>query len=362
MQGSTKADTIAAPTGRIAAMAAVDTGRMDEYREPRTGGAGSPDLLLDPDRLLRLAGASLMVLAPHPDDESLAAGGLIQRALAYGARVSIVFVTAGENNPWPQRALERRVWIGARQREAWGRRRRCEAGEALQRLGAAGSASVHWLGWPDGGVTWKLLADTATMLAQMRELFERERPTVLVLPDLVDRHPDHSALHVLTEMLFQELPASSRPVCYGYLLHGSSQPGPPHRAVFALNADERERKRAAIMAHGSQTALSRRRLLRFAADTESFAVGLDSHDLAGARLPWLPPRVLRPLLAMLAVDAAGGEKLRLAGSADANLFWRDGSPAARTARPMQPPYYVKLYCPLPSPWVFDGWGWCRFGV
>jgi LmbE family N-acetylglucosaminyl deacetylase len=316
--------------------------------------------LLDPDALLKRPGARLMVLAPHPDDESLAAGGLIQRALAYGVPVDVVFVSDGENNPWPQRLLERRIWIGARQRTAWGQRRRGEADAALRALGAE-RVGVHRLGWPDGGVTWMLLHDTAAMLAVMRGLVERVRPTLLVLPDLVDRHPDHSALHVLTEMVFQTLPPDSRPACLGYLLHGRSQPGVPGRALFALDGDERARKRAAIEAHASQTALSRGRLLRFAAETETFVAGLDCHDRMGATLPWQPPRPLRPALALLAVDAAGGEKVPLGARGGANLFWRDGSPAARSSLDLQPPYYVKLYCPLPSPWVFDGWGWCRFG-
>lgn len=320
-----------------------------------------PSDLLDPVALLKRPDASLMVLAPHPDDESLATGGLIQRALACGARVSVVFVTDGENNPWPQRVLERRVWIGPRQRAGWAARRRGEADAALHTLGVD-PAHVHRLGWPDGGVTWMLLDNTTAMLAAMRELVECEGPTLLLLPDLVDRHPDHSAIHVLMEMVFQTSPDLHKPDCLGYLLHGRSQPGVPQRAVFALNDEERVRKRRAIEAHASQTALSRGRFLRFAAATENFVAGLDCHDRAGATLPWLPPRALRPFLALLVVDAVGGERVRLRGDADANLFWRDGSPAARTSRTLRPPYYIKLYCPLPSPWVFDGWGWCRFGA
>jgi LmbE family N-acetylglucosaminyl deacetylase len=291
----------------------------------------------------------------------LAAGGLIQRALGYGADVSVVFATDGENNPWPQRALERRVWIGPRHRLAWAARRRSEADAALRALGA-GNVRVHRLGWPDGGVTWKLLDDTHAMLSTLRALLEREQPTVLVLPDLVDRHPDHSAIHVLVEMVFQSMPGVARPACLGYLLHGRSQPGVPRRAVFTLDAEEQQRKRQAIEAHASQTALSRARLLRFASVTETFVAGLDSHDRAGPNLPWQPPRALRAGLALLAVDAGGGERMPLRSRGDANLFWRDGSPAARTTRVLRPPYHVKLYCPLPSPWVFDGWGWCRFGT
>ncbi len=319
-----------------------------------------PADLLDPDLLLKRPGARLMVLAPHPDDESLAAGGLIQRALEYGVPVDVVFASDGENNPWPQRVLERRIRIGAGQRLEWGRRRRAEADAALRALGA-GHVGVHRLGWPDGGVTWRLLDDTATMLSALRRLIEQHRPTLLVLPDLVDRHPDHSAMHVLAEMVFRQLPAELKPACLGYLLHGRSQPGVPRRAVFALAAGEQVHKRSAIEAHASQIALSRGRLLRFAAGAEHFVAGLDCHDRVESVLPWQPPHLLRPALALLAVDAAGGERVQLGAGRDANLFWRDGSPAARTSRVLQPPYYVKLYCPLPSPWVFDGWGWCRFG-
>lgn len=319
-----------------------------------------PSDLLDPEALLERPNASLMVLAPHPDDESLAAGGLIQRALARGARVSVVYVTDGDNNPWPQRALERRLWIGPQQRIDWARRRRGEAEAALRELGAKG-VSVHRLGWPDGGVTWQLLEQTGAMLAAMRELLERERPTLLVLPDLVDRHPDHSAMHVLMEMVFQGMPRQARPECLGYLLHGRSRSGAPCRAVFLLDPDEQARKRRAIAAHASQIALSGRRLMRFATDTEMFVAGLDCHDRDSPTLPWLPPRLARPWLALLAVDRCGGEKMGLSAGRDANLFWRDGSPAARTSRTLHLPFYVKLYCPLPSPWVFDGWGWCRFG-
>lgn len=319
-----------------------------------------PSDLFDPDALLKRPDAGLMVLAPHPDDESLAAGGLIQRALAHGARVSVVFVSDGENNPWPQRALERRVWIGPRQRAEWARRRRAESEVALRELGAEG-ISVHRLGWPDGGVTWRLLEQASSMVATMRDVLERERPSLLALPDLVDRHPDHSAMHVLMEMVFQSMPRGAKPDCLGYLLHGRSRSGAPRRAVFTLNATEQACKRKAVAAHASQTALSGHRLMRFATDTESFVAGLDSHDRDLPTLPWCPPRLLRQWLALLVVDPDGGEIASLGAGKNANLFWRDGSPAARTSRALRPPYYVKLYCTLPSPWVFDGWGWCRFG-
>lgn len=317
----------------------------------------SPTDMLDPDALLTRPGARLMVLAPHPDDESLAAGGLIQRALARGVPVSVVFVSDGENNPWPQRVLERRLWIGPRQRAAWAARRRAEADAALRALGVDRILAIR-LGWPDGGVTSRLLACPAAMLARLRGLIDEERPSVLVLPELADRHPDHSALHVLMDMVLHGLPRQDRPECLGYLLHGNPRPGVARRAILTLTAAEMAGKRAAIGSHASQMALSGKRLLRCARDHEVFATGLGGADCTAPRLPWLPPRLLRPGLALLVVDAQGGERLRLGGGAQANLRWRDGSPAARTSRDLRAPVYVKLCCRMPSPWIFDAWGWC----
>ena len=38
-------------------------------------------------------GMRLLVVAPHPDDEALMAGGLMQKVLASGGEVKIVFLT-----------------------------------------------------------------------------------------------------------------------------------------------------------------------------------------------------------------------------------------------------------------------------
>ena len=51
----------------------------------------------------------LLVVAPHPDDETIATGLLIQQVKEAGGEVQILLLTAGDNNPWPQRWLERRV-------------------------------------------------------------------------------------------------------------------------------------------------------------------------------------------------------------------------------------------------------------
>ena len=73
------------------------------------------------------ASSRILILAPHPDDEALAVGGLLQRAIRMRAEIHLLFVTDGENNPWAQRATERRWRIAAADQERLRTRRRSEA-------------------------------------------------------------------------------------------------------------------------------------------------------------------------------------------------------------------------------------------
>jgi LmbE family N-acetylglucosaminyl deacetylase len=110
----------------------------------------------------------LLIIAPHPDDESLAAGGLIQRALKAGAAVRVVFLTSGDNNPWPQRFVERRLRIGANDRVRWAERRRREAIAALAVLGVD-DGSIRFLGLPDQGITRLLMQGGEAIVAALVE-------------------------------------------------------------------------------------------------------------------------------------------------------------------------------------------------
>src|SRR5262249_44317078 len=113
---------------------------------------------LDPSRWKRV-----LVVAPHPDDETLATGGLLQRSIAAGGAVRGVFVTDGENNPWPPRAGERRGRLGANARTRWAERRRGETLEALACLGVPAS-SAAFLHFPDQGLTAILLAGGGSLV------------------------------------------------------------------------------------------------------------------------------------------------------------------------------------------------------
>jgi len=231
----------------------------------------------------------MLVLAPHPDDESLAVGGLVQRALARGIDPHIVFATDGENNPWAQRVGERRWWIGAAERERWRARRRAEARNALACLGLS-EAAATFLGHPDQGLTDLLLSGHQGLVRTLREILCLWRPSLLVAPALEDLHPDHSALAVMTRVALAGLDTDvRRPRLLQFVVHGRDPCTNPAGASMRLTPEERARKRGAILCHTSQLIWRRRWLLAAARPTESFLTGAaagegSQHPVRGAFL------------------------------------------------------------------------------
>jgi len=255
----------------------------------------------------------VLVLAPHPDDETLATGGLLQRALAAGAAVRVVFVTDGEENPWPQRVLERRWHIDCAGRARWAARRRAEALAALACLGVLPS-SARFLGFPDQGLTRLLLAGGRGIVAQLAAEL-RWCPTLVVAPAGADRHPDHSALAALLRLAVHHLPPGQRRFTQlAYVVHGRA-PRPALR--LPLGARERARKQAAVSCHASQLVLSRRRFLSQARATECFsdpAISSPVHRVRGAvPAPGGIVLALAPPTSLAAVSAATLDVLAMDG-------------------------------------------------
>jgi len=123
-------------------------------------------------------GARVVVVAPHPDDEVLAAGGLIHQLVRMGRPVCVVAVTDGEGSHpgsprWPAPLLART--------------RAQEQALALRCLGAE-DAAVHRLGLPDGGLQARRdsLAQALTSWVQPSD--------VVVTTWRFDGHPDHEAV------------------------------------------------------------------------------------------------------------------------------------------------------------------------
>jgi LmbE family N-acetylglucosaminyl deacetylase len=118
----------------------------------------------------------LVVVAPHPDDEVLGAGGLLQSMTSARVPMVLVAVTDGEaSHPRTQAAGHDLARMRTR-----------ESCRALERLGC-GAPRVHRLGVADGGV-----ADHTGLVADF--LADLLGPDDLCLvPWRSDGHPDHDA-------------------------------------------------------------------------------------------------------------------------------------------------------------------------
>jgi LmbE family N-acetylglucosaminyl deacetylase len=210
----------------------------------------------------------LLIVAPHPDDESLGTGGLLQRAFASQVPVRILFGTKGENNPWAQRFWERRWNIGPDERVGWGERRRQEALNAISVLGGKPDCA-RFLNLPDQGITGLLMKGDPKMLALFAEEIEEWLPTLVVIPAMRDAHPDHSALSVVLSMVLDSFGGLLSQV-WEYLVHEPQVAITRQPVTLRLSSEEVERKQKAILCHETQVALSRDRFTRFAKSEEAY--------------------------------------------------------------------------------------------
>ena len=294
----------------------------------------------------------LLVVAPHPDDETIATGMLIQQVRAVGGEVRVLLLTGGDNNPWPQRWLERRVWISAADRQRWGRRRQTEILQALQYLEVPAQA-LQSLGWPDMGVTDGLLQSSDTAVAALATAIAQFRPSLIAMPALGDRHPDHSSAHVLVRLALAR--QKDPPQQLAYLVHGQ----PPDSGVIEIPGTHAQatNKRAALVAHRSQMALSGARMRHLADRPEHYVDVAAMPAGSTSPLPWRPPAWLWPWLRLSVVSTAGTQSWRWRNAP----LERNREGAYQLALPavVAGPRFARLALTLPALWIFDHWGWCE---
>ena len=292
----------------------------------------------------------LLVVAPHPDDETIATGLLIQQVRAAGGEVRVLLLTAGDNNPWPQRWLERRLRIGAGDRLRWGRRRLLEMQQALQQLGVPAQA-IRTLDWPDLGVTDCLLQADRAPLAALRAELVRCAPSLIAIPALEDRHPDHAAAHVLVRLALAQ--SDNPPPVLTYFIHGTAPPDA--NLDIGGSPTQRANKLAALATHRSQMALSGGRMRRMACRAERYRRLLPSPAGPVSTLPWRPPFWLRRWLQLSVISPSGTHTWRWR---EAPLRRDDSGcshlPATTAA---DQPRFVRLALRLRTPWIFEYWGW-----
>src|SRR5438876_10308231 len=93
----------------------------------------------------------VLIVAPHIDDESIGAGGYALDAVANGADVYVVFLTAGDCNRFSARILHKTPRPTASNYLSVGRTRIAEAKEAMHLLGIR-DGNFFILGYPDRGL------------------------------------------------------------------------------------------------------------------------------------------------------------------------------------------------------------------
>lgn len=125
--------------------------------------------------------ARILVLAPHPDDDTLGAGGMLLLARQRGAAVHVVYMTSGEADPQSDTAR-------AREREA------------AAVTSVIGATAEYWR-YPTRSIP---LDPSATN--RLHAAFARIRPQAVVLPFLADDHPDHRQTAMLFAAAFRDAP------------------------------------------------------------------------------------------------------------------------------------------------------------
>ncbi len=260
------------------------------------------------------AATSLLVVAPHPDDETLCCAGVMQRVVRAGGRVSVVWITSGDGSELALLLIEKSLLRQAAKARDLAARRMREARAATALLGVPAAGQL-FLGYPDGGVLG-LLTDHrvraytspfngAAAVPYAQALFpghpytgeslerdfaavlERVRPTLILAPTPLDTHPDHRAAGLLT------IAAATRrgmlPQVRYWIVHGGEgwptprgllagvplTPAPRMRGVtpdvFWLEPAEEDRKLKALEAYDTQMRVMAPFLLAFVRTTELLA-------------------------------------------------------------------------------------------
>src|SRR5262245_37115843 len=125
---------------------------MDAASTTDDAGVESRSSAISTPAALRISrNTRLMVVAPHPDDEVLGAGGFMQRVDTLHRPLRIVYVNDGDGYPEGVQAEDHVTTPTPADYRGYGRLRRNEARAALAAL-KLGNYSNTFLGFPDGGL------------------------------------------------------------------------------------------------------------------------------------------------------------------------------------------------------------------
>lgn len=271
--------------------------------------AASAVTFTDKDRIL--------ILAPHPDDEVLGCGGIIQEALRRNLPVREVFLTYGDNYEWAFLVYKKRPVLASSAIRKMGWQRSEEALAAGEVLGMK-AENITFLGYPDWGTEkiwmshWGLhrppLRSMLTrvtavpyrnafrpgaaykgeeILDDLQAIIQNFRPTKVFVSHPSDAHRDHRALFLYTRIALWNLEGEMKPEIFPYLIHQAKWPKPrglkwdrqltPPTTLndvtwtaYDLNPEQTKNKQRALKAHKTQMAKDAAYLNSFVATNELF--------------------------------------------------------------------------------------------
>jgi len=216
-----------------------------------------PDFVKD-DRVL--------ILAPHPDDETLGTGGVIEKALKAGAKVEVVCYTNGDHNQLAFIVYEKRLTFRTGEFLHMGEVRRKETVKAMASLGLS-PKDIVFLGYPDFGtvaILTKYWGDTKpfrsiltriskvsypealspgapyvgeSILKDMKTVIKDFKPTKIFVSHPADTNVDHQSLYVFMQLALWDLAGSiKQPQIFPYIIHVVGWPKPRgHHLDLELN-------------------------------------------------------------------------------------------------------------------------------
>jgi LmbE family N-acetylglucosaminyl deacetylase len=286
----------------------------------------------------------ILIIAPHPDDEVIACGGLIQQALALGDSVWVVYVTAGDGS-WPSAwRVTGNMFPGPEDYRELGRARIEEATAGARKLGLD-STQLVFLGYPDNHIAglwqenWRTPLRSAhtgaiadpygrsgheytgyRLLNDLASLLRNLKPDRVLAPSPLDAHPDHWSVAMFVAIareIWRPAVDGPFPDVLCYLVHrppypdartddGSLSPPPDltgagHRWFTLRLADSQRRtKQRALDCHDSQRGTFGIDLYGYVAENEIFdrmedATGEVTED--APRVAFMPGAGLRAVLA-----------------------------------------------------------------
>ncbi len=199
---------------------------------------------------------SILILAPHCDDETLGAGGLIQAAVKAGIDTRVVIATNGDGYHFATSEEFRKVYPKSKDYIHMGEIRQQESLSALARLGISAD-HVYFLSYPDRGTAallerywsasnpytssysgankspYPITYHPASVyagedyLADLLSILNDQHPDMVVFPNPEDVHPDHWGLGAFTRLALAEISHREpgyQPKQLTYLVHRTDYP------------------------------------------------------------------------------------------------------------------------------------------